>query len=213
MTAHQTSDSHTQNQQSRNTVSHSIKLEVCKELKPALSGDIGDVVAKHEEMILQYYSDVQDQAQQAFRSAKMVSRIGFGVLIATLTYTLVFDALSRFHWTNLIETPKGTLTTASIGLISGVLIEFIAGVNFWLYSRAAKQFGAFHICLERTHRYLIAFKIAEKIGSSNRDQTLEELVCIMANAPMITAKDINASATDQQRSGVQLLKKDLNLAK
>jgi hypothetical protein len=59
------------------------------------------------------------------------------------------------------------------------------------YARAAKQFGAFHICLERTHRYLVAFKIAEKINSSNRDKTLEELVCIMANAPMITGKDIN----------------------
>jgi hypothetical protein len=60
----------------------------------------------------------------------MISRIGFGVLIATLTYTLVFDALSRVDWPKLTESPEGTLTTASIGLISGVLIEFIAGVNF-----------------------------------------------------------------------------------
>jgi hypothetical protein len=193
MIAHPTSerDTHIRSAQS-DTVSHSKKLEVCKELKPALSGDIGDVVAKHEEMILHYYSDVQDQAQQSFRSARKVSRIGFGVLITTLVYTLVFDALSRLHWTSLMEMPKGTLTTASIGLVSGILIEFIAGVNFWLYSRAAKQFGAFHICLERTHRYLIAFKIAEKISGDNRDQTLEKLVCIMANAPMITGEDINS---------------------
>jgi hypothetical protein len=193
MSAHSTSEKEAYIQSlTSHTVSHSKKLEICKELKPALSGDIGDVVAKHEEMILHYYSDVQDQAQQSFLSAKIVSRIGFAVLIATLTYTLVFDALSRLHWTSLMEMPTGTLTTASIGLVSGVLIEFIAGVNFWLYSRAAKQFGAFHICLERTHRYLVAFKIAEKISINNRDKTLEELVCIMANAPMISGEDINS---------------------
>ena len=112
MIAHETSekDTYLQSQQSHTIVSNSKKLEVCKELKPALAGDIGDVVAKHEEMILHYYSDVQDQAQQSFRSAKMVSRIGFGVLIATLTYTLVFDALSRVAWIKLTESPEQTLT-------------------------------------------------------------------------------------------------------
>lgn len=64
------------------------KLKVCKELKAALSGDIGDIVAKHEEMILHYYRDVQKRAKEGFESAKKVSKIGFGVLIATLAYTL-----------------------------------------------------------------------------------------------------------------------------
>ena len=87
--------------------------------------DIGDVAAKHEEMSLQYYNDVQDQAQQSFLSAKLVSRIGFGVLIATLAYTLVFGALSRLHWTSLMEMPKGTLTTACIGDSAFSLSNFL----------------------------------------------------------------------------------------
>ena len=76
------------------------------------------------------------------------------------------------------------------GLVSGALMEFVAGVSFWLYSRGAKQFGAFHICLERTHRYLLAYKIAEQI-EDRKDETLRDLVCIMANAPMITRQDID----------------------
>ena len=63
-------------------------------------------------------------------------------------------------------------------------------LNFWLFGRAAKQFNALHICLKRTHRYLIAYKIGENIGN-NRDEMLGKLVCIMANAPMITSRDIN----------------------
>lgn len=166
------------------------KLKVCNELKEALAGDIGDIVSKHEEMILHYYHDVQVQAKQSFNSAKTISKIGFGVLIATLTYTLIFDALARFKVTNSILSLEDALTVGGIGVVSGLLIEFIAGVNFWLYGRAAKQFNAFHICLERTHRYLIAYKIGEKMRN-NRDEILGELVCIMANAPMITSQDTN----------------------
>ena len=51
-----------------------------------------------------------------------------------------------------------------------------------------KQFSAFHICLERTHRYLIAYKIADTI-EHDKDETLQKLVCIMANAPMITSSE------------------------
>ena len=79
----------------------------------------------------------------------------------------------------------------SVGVISGVLIEFIAGINFWLYSKASKQFGAFHICLERTHRYLVAYKIGEETGS-RKEMVLEHLACIMASAPMITNRDIGS---------------------
>ena len=78
-----------------------------------------------------------------------------------------------------------------IGLISGAFIEFIAGVQFWLYSRASKQFSAFHICLERTHRYLVAYKIAEEAGSRKED-VLERIACIMVSAPMIGERVISS---------------------
>jgi len=160
----------------------------CADLIGAMNeGKIGDIVAKHETLILHYYKDVQDQAKQSFGTAKSVSKIGFWVLISTLAYVLIFDALSHFRLPNMTG---GSLTVAGVGVASGILIEFIAGVSFWLYSRGARQFGAFHICLERTHRYLLAYKIAEQIGA-RKDETLRDLVCMMANAPMITRKDFD----------------------
>ena len=157
------------------------KRQNCDELKVAMTGSIGDIVSAHEKMILQYYADVQQQAKQSFDAAKIVAALGFIVLIATLVY---------IFW--LVWHPKisGSITVATVGTVSGVLIEFIAAINFWLYSRASKQFGAFHICLERTHRYLIAYKITEEI-KGKRDETLEKLVCIMANASMIHQGDSN----------------------
>ena len=120
--------------------------KICDELRDAIDeGKIGDIVAKHEKLILHYYEDVQDQAKQSFSTARTAAKIGFGVLIGTSLYALTFDGLSRFNIApGMTET---SLTVAGIGLVSGALIEFISGVAFWLYSRGARQFGAFHICL------------------------------------------------------------------
>jgi cytochrome bd-type quinol oxidase subunit 1 len=79
-------------------------------------------------------------------------------LIGTWAYVLVFDAMAHLNMLHDTSVPKNLLTVSGIGVVSGVIIEFIAGINFCLYSRASKQVGAFHICLERTHRYLIAYK-------------------------------------------------------
>ena len=154
--------------------------QACEELSGAVDqGGIGDIVAKHEKLILHYYQDVQDQAKKSFSTARWVSIVGFLVLIGTAVYAL---------WIN----PDASIEMTSVGLLSGTLIEFIAAVAFWLYARGARQFGAFHICLERTHRYLLAYKIAEQI-QVERDATLQKLVCIMANAPMISHGDLDSA--------------------
>lgn len=175
------------------------KQRMCDALTVALdSGHVGEIVAKHEKLILDYYKDVLEQAQKSFASAKRVAITGFAVLIVTVLYLLIIDALSHMVIPG-FKVSEPSIAVGSIGVLSGALIEFVAGVNFVLYGRASKQFGAFHICLERTHRYLVAYKIAEGIGAQ-RDQTLKDLVCIMANAPMISGQfadlsDHGASST------------------
>ena len=123
--------------------------------------------------------------------------MGFAVLIGTLGYALFLDMLSRFPK---VQLGSGGFSVTEVGLVSGALIEFIAAITFWLYARGTKQFGAFHICLERTHRYLIAYKIAETIGEKRKDETLYDLVCIMAHAPMISASDVDPVSTSRRPS-------------
>ncbi len=163
------------------------KRAVCEAIGDALNdGGVGDIVSKHEKLILEYYEDVKRQATESFKFAKLVAYIGFAVLIITWLSTLGVDLaqlLPKYQ-----DTKVNHHLAVSMGAVSGALIEFIAGVNFWLYSKASKQFSAFHICLERTHRYLVAYKIAEDTGT-RKDEVLEKLVCIMASAPMITAQN------------------------
>jgi TRADD-N domain-containing protein len=153
-------------------------------------------VAKHEQLIMHYYGDVQEQAKRSFDTANSTARMGFFVLIVTLAYAFVIDGLSRF---GLGHSTEASFTAAGVGIISGVLIKFIAGVAFWLYSRSAQQFAAFHICLERTHRYLLAYKMVEQLVT-NKDETLRDLVCIMANAPMISRDHVDQRSVEQNIS-------------
>lgn len=164
--------------------------KTCEELGAAVArGKLGDIVAKHEMMILHYYRDVQEQAQGSFATARRFGWTGFCVLIGTLLYVTVFDALGRFGVTKAVQ-PSAWMTVASVGVVSGLLIEFIAGVGFWLYRRTSEQFAAFHICLERTHRYLIAYKISIEMSGVDKESTMRDLVCIMAKAPMISRSDL-----------------------
>jgi len=165
--------------------------QACDELQESVEqGNLGDIVAKLERLILRYYADVLLQANQSFFSARRVAWVGFAVLAVTLAYALVFDALTRFGL--LDPATDKAMTVEKVGIVSAMLVEFIAGINFWLYSRGARQFSAFHICLERTHRYLLAYKIADQI-ESERDTTFRNIACIMASAPMIGQVDIKGS--------------------
>jgi hypothetical protein len=97
--------------------------------------------------------------------------------------------MSHLKLTWFVQPENGGMNVGAIGLISGAVVEVIAATQFVLYGRAARQFGAFHICLERTHRYLLAYKMAEQM-QNDKDHTIEKIVCIMANAPMITRADV-----------------------
>ena len=177
----------------------------------AVNGDVGTMVETVQEMILAYYSDVGNQASDSFRSAKVMSALGFLLLSSTMIYIGIVDVVSRFNMLPINANYSG-MDVKTVGLWSGAIVEAIAATQFWLYGKATKQFGAFHICLERTHRYLLAYKIADKINEGTRDQTLEKIVCIMANAPMISQADVDGlsdgkSASHQEPSVEDALRK------
>jgi hypothetical protein len=172
-------------------------LRNCETLGRAVHDDLGKTVEEVQKLILRYYDNVRDQAEQSFRSAKRVATVGFVLLASTIAYVVFIDLMVHVSASGFSVPTAGAMNVGAIGLIGGGIVEAIAGTQFVLYGRATKQFGAFHICLERTHRYLVAYKMAETIGPSNA-ATLEKLVCIMANAPMITQQDIDGLSSGKR---------------
>jgi hypothetical protein len=152
-------------------------------------GSMGDIVARVQELVVRYYDDVRLQAERSFTLAQG-SAIGGGVIFfLAFVYGVAVDFKRPDTYTMFVP--------SALGVISGAIIQVYAGVPYFLYKRVAEQFSAFHICLERTHRYIVAYQIARET-KENKDDTLHDLVCIMANAPMIPFAAAGIDATEIQ---------------
>jgi len=179
-------------------------------------GSLGDFVKQNNKLIINYYKDVLDHVRKSFNIARWSAVGGFTLFVLSIVYVFAVDVWHLRHPSNwhaeILNTIKelannkipiddktittllnhndySVITVAALGVTSGLIVQLFAGVAFYLYQKVADQFAAFHICLERTHRYLVAYKMVEEI-KANKDGTLHDLVCIMANAPMITRADI-----------------------
>jgi hypothetical protein len=151
----------------------------CEEIATAAPGETSQITSLFLQMSLTYYSDVRKQAAQSFWSA--LAAAGVGMLF--FLYAIV-QAMSQ----------GGEIDSAWIGLLAGVLAQFIAGVNFYLYFNAARQFASFHICLERTDRFLIANTICDQLNETARDEVRRTLIEMIASAPMLSLAMVQGNA-------------------
>jgi hypothetical protein len=127
-------------------------------------------------MGLDYYLDVRRQSQQSFIVA----------LVAAVVGTLFFLGAAWSDRTN-------------ISVIAGTVIQVIAAISFYLYLRTARQFALFHVCLERTNRFMVAYSMCQNLKEDRRDEALLQLIDLIANAPTITV-EMTAPARNRRTS-------------
>jgi hypothetical protein len=143
----------------------------CDEVGRTPRGDTHKIASLFQDMSLKYYQDVRKQAQQSFFCALVAAIIGTGFF---------------FYSAYLLMQTAGR-ANATLSLIAGALVQVISGINFFLYSRASRQFALFHVCLERVNRYMIANSLCDNVTSEQaRDALRETLSTIMVKAPMLT---------------------------
>jgi hypothetical protein len=134
-----------------------------------------------QQMSLKYFEDVRNQAQKSFHSALVAAAVGTLFFLFAAFYGMGLD---KKAW---------------VGIIAGGLIQVISAINFYLYGRVARQFATFHICLERTNRFLLANTLCENLQPPLRDQVRHELITVVANAPMLSM-EVMESGQRQQTS-------------
>lgn len=136
--------------------------------------NVQQVAASQLELINNYYSTILDQARQSFRWAIIAAGVGLLFFISAVGFLLV--------------TQKSDLS--SISVISGALIEVIAGINFYLYGRTIAQLDLFHGRLERTQRFLLANSVCEKLKGEAQQSARAELVRVISGfLPLAPAAD------------------------
>ena len=143
-------------------------IQACDQLAKTEVGDIHKLSKEHHEMALGFYEDVRRQAQRSFIAALVSAGVG-----------TVFFGIAA--WTMM-----QSRDIANISLIAGVLIQVISGINFYLYGRTSRQFSSFHVCLERTTRFLMVYNMTMTMSGEARDAIQKDVICIMANAPMLS---------------------------
>jgi hypothetical protein len=167
----------------------------CEELARTRPGDTHKMASLHQQMSLNYYQDVRRQAQQSFYSA----------LVAAIVGTLFF-LYAAWH---MLPQNGSTSSNAYISLIAGALVQVISAINFYLYAKAARQFSGFHVCLERTNRYLLVNTLCENLSDEHKDKMRMEIIRVIANAPMLTSDVINGIAQQSNSVGAS----DTNVSK
>ncbi|TXH67705.1 MAG: hypothetical protein E6Q83_16835 [Thiothrix sp.] len=129
-------------------------------LTDASEGDVKAIASSQIELLARFYDLSLSQAGRSFRWALIASMVGLAFFLLAIVFML---------WRNASE-------LATITLISGALIEFIAGVNFYLYGRTLTQLSLFQGRLEVTQRFLLANSLCESLGETWRDPTRARLI-------------------------------------
>ncbi len=163
---------------------------ICHELENADNAQ--QVASRFLKATLPFYEDVRLQARRSFASALLAALVGVGFFIYA-----AHEAMSS----------KGA--HINISVVAGTLIQVIAGLNFVLYGNVSKQFFAFHTCLERIDRFMIANSLCADLGPAKKDEMRSELVKMIAGAPPLTFDLISGKT----RHGAHKAQKSKPLAK
>jgi hypothetical protein len=121
---------------------------------------IQEVAASQFILIKRYYQDVHRDAQRLYRWALLVTGTG-------LPFFLVSVSLG------ILQQPTNGV---AFSFLSGVVIEGIAVIQFWLYSRLQNQLERFHERLDRTQQCLLANSICEHLEGDLKASTQIEMI-------------------------------------
>lgn len=127
--------------------------ELLKLKKEEKTDDVLTLMIRNVAELREYYIINKQQARSAFSSALFISILGFILFASGIV-------LSYFY---------KDMNTIQYSTIAGVIVELIAGLFFWLYSKAINQINIFHTSLLRSEKFLTAIQLTEKISEPHRD--------------------------------------------
>ena len=143
---------------------------IVENLSSTKPGEFPKIAASQIELLSSFYTLVLDQARQSFQWAIIAAGIGLIFFIVSITSILL----------------RETTDIAIVSAIGGILIEFIAGINFYLFNKATSQLSEFHIRLELTQRFLLGNSMCEGLSGDFKQQARGDLVRIMVGVESST---------------------------
>jgi hypothetical protein len=146
---------------------HKEEREIAEEVKKVYTSfddskdDVLALMIKNVAELREYYTINKQQARSSFSAALFISVLGF-ILFASGVI------LSYYNNSNLNVIPYST--------VAGTVVEIIAGLFFWLYSKAITQINIFHSSLQNTEKFLTAIQLVDKISDDKKDDVYKEII-------------------------------------
>jgi hypothetical protein len=163
----------------------SLKFAVAAEsVAGADPGNTQQVAASQLRISELYYQDILQQGRQSFRSALAATAVGLAFFVTAIG---VGFATNRAN-------------ASLISALGGTVVEVIAGLNFWLYAKVARQLDAFHIRLERMQRFLLANSVAQSLAGPDQAKAVSQLVTTISTSA-VEKQDDHLSVIDPAVNG------------
>nr|DAK54101.1 MAG TPA: Nodulin-21-like protein [Caudoviricetes sp.] len=106
----------------------------------------------------EYYVISKQQARRSFSAALFICFLGIFIYLLGIIAYIVLDK-----------------NISIISVISGTVVEVIAGLFFWLYREATKQLGVYHQRLGSTEKYLTVMQIIREMPEDKRVEAFQNL--------------------------------------
>jgi TRADD-N domain-containing protein len=141
----------------------------CKDLEQIKTEETQKLAAALWQINIEYYEDVRRRSSKSFYLALGAAIVGTGFFVFALRSMM-----------------RNQIPFSQLSLIAGATIQVISGISFYLYGKSSHQFSAFHACLERSNRFLLANSICENLEPPDKSEMRKELIGIIANAHILS---------------------------
>jgi len=127
----------------------------------------------HEIDLRKYYRQTLKHGNVIFLAGLICILLGFVIIGATYYIVWYSDKITG--------TPEKTIASA-FGLISGIMINFVAAIYIKMFSQTASSLTAFHQKLVTTHHLHFANYLSTKISEPDkRDEVISSVVINLSN--------------------------------
>ena len=123
-------------------------------IKEEKQNDVLSLMINNVAELREYYVINKQQARNSFSAALFICILGFIIFSAGVVITYTNKGENIIQYTT----------------IAGSIVELIAGLFFWLYSKAIKQINIFHSSLLGTQKFLTAIQLVENVSDNKKDE-------------------------------------------
>lgn len=133
-------------------------------LENAENDNVMKIMLKNVKELREYYVISKQQARKSFSAALFICFFGICIYILGIV---------AYIWLN--------KDISIVSVVSGTVVEAIAGLFFWLYKEATTQLNIYHQRLGTTERYLITYQMICEVPEERKYEEQRNFINYVLN--------------------------------